>query len=72
MWDEDQRNLNTCCLVLHVYAFNFLAPAISLRLPAVGTLKRYSKALKYEYRVKTAALGTLKRYSVLSLTLYLE
>jgi hypothetical protein len=29
----------------------------------VGTLKRYSKALEYEYRVKTVALGTLKRYS---------
>jgi hypothetical protein len=43
-----------------------------LRLPAVGTLKRYSKALEYEYRVKTAALGTLERYSILSLTLYLE
>jgi hypothetical protein len=43
-----------------------------LRLPVVGTLKRYSKALEYEYRVKTAALGTLKRYSILSLTLYLE
>jgi hypothetical protein len=42
----------------------------SLRLP--GTLKRYSKALEYEYRVKTAALGTLKRYSIISLTLYLE
>jgi hypothetical protein len=38
----------------------------------MGTLKRYSKALEYEYRVKTAALGTLKRYSILSLTLYLE
>jgi hypothetical protein len=38
----------------------------------VGTLKRYSKALDYEYIVKTAALGTLKRYSILSLTLYLE
>jgi hypothetical protein len=37
-----------------------------------GTLKRYSKALEYEYRVKTAALGTLKRYFILSLTLYLE
>jgi hypothetical protein len=44
----------------------------SLRLPELGTLKRYSKALEYEYRVKTAALGTLKRYSILSLTLYLE
>jgi hypothetical protein len=44
----------------------------ALRLPVVGTLKRYSKALEYEYRVKTAALGTLKRYSILSLTLYLE
>jgi hypothetical protein len=44
----------------------------SLRLPAVGTLKRYSKALEYKYRVKTDALGTLKRYSILSLTLYLE
>jgi hypothetical protein len=42
------------------------------RLPAVDTLKRYSKALEYEYRVKTAALDTLKRYSILSLTLYLE
>jgi hypothetical protein len=42
------------------------------RLPVVGTLKRYSKALEYEYRVKTVALGTLKRYSILSLTLYLE
>jgi hypothetical protein len=31
-----------------------------LRLPAMGTLKRYSKALEYEYRVKNAALGTLK------------
>jgi hypothetical protein len=44
----------------------------SVRLAAVGTLKRYSKALEYEYRVKTAALDTLKRYSILSLTLYLE
>jgi hypothetical protein len=43
-----------------------------LRLAAVDTLKRYSKALEYEYRVKTAALDTLKRYSILSLTLYLE
>jgi hypothetical protein len=43
-----------------------------LRLPVMGTLKRYSKALEYEYRVKTVALGTLKRYSILSLTLYLE
>jgi hypothetical protein len=43
-----------------------------LRLPAVGTLKRYSKGLEYEYRVKTATLGTLKRYSIFSLTLYLE
>jgi hypothetical protein len=34
--------------------------------------KGYSKALEYEYRVKTTALGTLKRYSILSLTLYLE
>jgi hypothetical protein len=40
--------------------------------PAVDTLKRYSKALEYEYRVKTAALGTLKQYSIISLTLYLE
>jgi hypothetical protein len=45
---------------------------MGVRLPAVDTLKRYSKALEYEYRVKTAALGTLKRYSILSLTLYLE
>jgi hypothetical protein len=46
--------------------------ALNFRLFAVGTLKRYSKALEYEYRVKTAALGTLKRYSIISLTLYLE
>jgi hypothetical protein len=42
------------------------------RLPVVGTLKRYSKALEYKYRVKTAALDTLKRYSIISLILYLE
>jgi hypothetical protein len=42
------------------------------RLPAVAYSKRYSKALEYEYRVKTATLGTLKRYYILSLTLYLE
>jgi hypothetical protein len=51
---------------------NGLIGVHALRLPAVGTLKRYSKALEYEYRVKTAALGTLKRYPILSLTLYLE
>jgi hypothetical protein len=43
-----------------------------IRIAAVGTLKRYSNAVEYKYRVKTAALGTLKRYSILSLTLYLE
>jgi hypothetical protein len=43
-----------------------------MRLPAVGTLKGYSKVLEYKYRVKTVALGTLKRYSILSPTLYLE
>jgi hypothetical protein len=52
--------------------YEFCLPASCLRLPAVGTLKRYSKALEYEYRVKTAALGTLKRYFILSPTLYLE
>jgi hypothetical protein len=41
-------------------------------LPALGTVERYSKALEYEYRVKTAALFTLKRYYIFSLTLYLE
>jgi hypothetical protein len=46
--------------------------SIPIRLSAVGTLKRYFKALEYEYRVKTVALGTLKRYSIISLTLYLE
>jgi hypothetical protein len=45
---------------------------IQVRLGVPGTPKRYSKALEYEYRVKTAALGTLKRYSILSLALYLE
>jgi hypothetical protein len=44
----------------------------SLRLSAVGTLKRYSKALEYKYRVKTVALGTLKRYSILSLRACLD
>jgi hypothetical protein len=43
-----------------------------VRLPAMGILKRYSKTLEYEYRVKTAAVDTLKRYFILSLTLYLE
>jgi hypothetical protein len=38
----------------------------------VGILKRYSKALEYEYRVKTVVLGTIKRYYILSHTLYLE
>jgi hypothetical protein len=47
-----------------------VAPAPGLTLP--DTLKRYSKTLEYEYRVKTAALDTLKRYSIPSLTLYLE
>jgi hypothetical protein len=48
-------------------------PSGIIRLAAaVPTLKSYSKALEYEYRVKTAALGTLKRYSIISLTLYLE
>jgi hypothetical protein len=44
----------------------------SLRLSALGNLKRYSKALEYEYGVKTTTLGTLKRYSIISLALYLE
>jgi hypothetical protein len=44
----------------------------TLRLPVVGTLKGYSKALEYEYRVKIAVLSTLKRYSIISFTLYLE
>jgi hypothetical protein len=39
---------------------------------AQTTRSGYSKALEYEYRVKTTALDTLKRYSILSLTLYLE
>jgi hypothetical protein len=45
---------------------------VHVRLHTMDTLKGYSKALKYEYRVKTDVLGTLKRYSILSLTLYLE
>jgi hypothetical protein len=57
-----------CPLLAAVNSVNMQA----VRLPVVGTLKRYSKTLEYEYRVKTAALGTLKRYSILSLTLYLE
>jgi hypothetical protein len=62
-------------LHLHNYvcrAIKFAETDAGLRLTAVGTLKRYSKALEYEYRVKTATLGTLKRYSIFSLTLYLE
>jgi hypothetical protein len=47
-------------------------PPPLLRLAAVAYSKRYSKALEYKYRVKTAALDTLKRYSILFLTLYLE
>jgi hypothetical protein len=58
--------------LIHVCKVVFVYSEIGLRLAAVGTLKRYSKVLEYEYRVKTAALGTLKRYSILSLTLYLE
>jgi hypothetical protein len=42
------------------------------RLTAVGTLKGYSKALEYEYKVKIDVLGTLKQNSIISLTLYLE
>jgi hypothetical protein len=49
-----------------------ISASVDFSLPAVGTLKRYFKALEYKYRVKTAALGTLKRYSIISLTLYLE
>jgi hypothetical protein len=45
---------------------------LRLRLSAVAYSKWYSKALEYEYKVKTAALDTLKWYSILSLTLYLE
>jgi hypothetical protein len=47
-------------------------PPGEIRLAAADTLKRYSKALEHEYRVKTATLGILKRYSIISLTLYLE
>jgi hypothetical protein len=50
----------------------FRLSTVAIRLAAVGTLKEYSKALEYEYRVKTAALGTIKRYVIIFLTLYLE
>jgi hypothetical protein len=39
-----------------------------IRLPQYS--KGYSKALEYEYRVKTTILSTLKRYFIISLTLY--
>jgi hypothetical protein len=52
--------------------FSLSISSWAIRLPAVRTLKRYSKVLEYEYRVKTVALGTLKRYYILSITLYLE
>jgi hypothetical protein len=55
-------------IITHTNTCKFL----DIRLPAMGTIKRYSKALEYEYRVKTVALGTLKRYSIISLILYLE
>jgi hypothetical protein len=72
MW-WDPQNKKTKKKHLSSLAREFAALNSSfLRLTAVGTLKGYSKALEYEYRVKTAALGTLKRYSILSLTLYLE
>jgi hypothetical protein len=58
-------------MLTHVHKVIHLVDS-TFRLAAVGTLKRYSKALEYEYRVKIAALGTPKRYSILSLTLYLE
>jgi hypothetical protein len=68
------RNFVSLLLDIDILAagFEYGYFAAIIRLPAVVTLKRYSKALEYEYRVKTAALGTLKRYSILSLTLYLE
>jgi hypothetical protein len=56
---------------MQLLPFFFLTNVVVI-LSAVVTLKRYSKALEYEYRVKNAALGTLKRYSIFSLTLYLE
>jgi hypothetical protein len=63
-------------LILKSFSFQQSTPAHRyterFRLPAVGTLNGYSKALEYEYRVKTAALGTLKRHYIISLTLYLE
>jgi hypothetical protein len=45
-----------------------------VRAPKIDHTKgkdSYSKALEYEYRVKTDVLGTLKRYSIFSLTLYI-
>jgi hypothetical protein len=47
-------------------------PVGAPELEAQTTRSGYSKALEYEYRLKTVVLGTLKRYSILSLTLYLE
>jgi hypothetical protein len=52
------------CSVLYTFA--------GVRLPQWLLLQRYSKALEYEYKVKTVALATLKRYFIFSLTLYLE
>jgi hypothetical protein len=57
---------------MHAYFVVVWDGALRIRLPAVGTLKRYFKTLKYEYKVKAVALCTLKRYSIFSLTLYLE
>jgi hypothetical protein len=61
----ERRRNRTKTLSLPLFNANSHAMGRILRVSAVGTLKRYSKALEYEYRVKTAALGTLKRYSIL-------
>jgi hypothetical protein len=63
-----QQELGTPVMEFHLHACRLPAPVVADLPPAVGTLKRYSKVLEYEYRVKT----TLKRYFILSLTLYLE
>jgi len=64
MWDEDQHNVNAC-LVLHVYAFNFLADVTSLinMNPACFTIIRTSFQLVFFAHGKSYFSFFLKKIS---------
>jgi hypothetical protein len=67
MWKPAAIPVSTCTCV------RINAKEVKLAYETIHSVySKGSKALEYEYRVKTAALGTLKRYSIFSLTLYLE